>query len=80
MVRTKSWKGKTGCSIQTISLFFRELKLRNYTPEDEELRERQVPKAKPASVEEKVRDQLDAANPEPVIEEVVGAPACNAHL
>lgn len=48
----------------------RELKLRNYTPEDEELRERQVPKAKPASVEEKVRDQLDAANPEPVIEEV----------
>ncbi|KAK1173517.1 hypothetical protein AOXY_G3646 [Acipenser oxyrinchus oxyrinchus] len=48
----------------------RELKLRNYTPEDEELRERQVPKAKPASVEEKVRDQLEAANPEPVIEEV----------
>lgn len=27
----------------------RELKLRNYTPEDEELKERQVPKAKPAS-------------------------------
>uniref|UniRef100_A0A6Q2XIS0 Coiled-coil domain-containing protein 12 n=1 Tax=Esox lucius TaxID=8010 RepID=A0A6Q2XIS0_ESOLU len=27
----------------------RELKLRNYTPEDEELRVRQVPKAKPAS-------------------------------
>ncbi|MBN3300834.1 coiled-coil domain-containing protein 12 [Amia ocellicauda] len=48
----------------------RELKLRNYTPEDEELRERQVPKAKPASVEEKVKDQLEAANPEPVIEEV----------
>ncbi|KAG9337761.1 hypothetical protein JZ751_028259 [Albula glossodonta] len=48
----------------------RELKLRNYTPEDEELKERQVPKAKPASVEEKVKDQLEAANPEPVIEEV----------
>lgn len=32
-------------------IFFshRELKLRNYTPEDEELKERQVPKAKPAS-------------------------------
>lgn len=29
----------------------RELKLRNYTPEDEELKGRQVPKAKPASGE-----------------------------
>ncbi|RXN01568.1 Coiled-coil domain-containing protein 12 [Acipenser ruthenus] len=48
----------------------RELKLRNYTPEDEELWERQVPKVKLASVEEKVRDQLEAANPEPLIEEV----------
>ncbi|XP_062322809.1 coiled-coil domain-containing protein 12 [Osmerus eperlanus] len=48
----------------------RELKLRNYTPADEELKERQVPKAKPASVEDKVKDQLEAANPEPVIEEV----------
>ncbi|KPP76287.1 coiled-coil domain-containing protein 12-like [Scleropages formosus] len=48
----------------------RELKLRNYTPEDEELKQRQVPKAKPASVEEKVKEQLEAANPEPVIKEV----------
>ncbi|KAB5586980.1 hypothetical protein PHYPO_G00007700 [Pangasianodon hypophthalmus] len=48
----------------------RDLKLRNYTPEDEELKERQVPKAKPASVEDKVKDQLEAANPEPIIEEV----------
>lgn len=31
--------------------FYRDLKLRNYTPEDEELKERQVPKAKPASGE-----------------------------
>lgn len=46
------------------------MKLRNYTPEDEELKERQVPKAKPASVEDKVKDQLEAANPEPIIEEV----------
>ncbi|KAK7886402.1 hypothetical protein WMY93_026023 [Mugilogobius chulae] len=48
----------------------KELKLRNYTPEDEELKERQIPKAKPASVEDKVKDQLEAANPEPIIEEV----------
>ncbi|XP_030638293.1 coiled-coil domain-containing protein 12 isoform X2 [Chanos chanos] len=48
----------------------RELKLRNYVPEDEELKDRQMPKAKPASVEDKVKDQLEAANPEPVIEEV----------
>ncbi|XP_072316221.1 coiled-coil domain-containing protein 12 [Eucyclogobius newberryi] len=48
----------------------KELKLRNYAPEDEELRERQIPKAKPASVEDKVKDQLEAANPEPIIEEV----------
>lgn len=36
-------------SICTTNSVFRELKLRNYTPEDEELKERQVPKAKPAS-------------------------------
>ncbi|CAG11969.1 unnamed protein product [Tetraodon nigroviridis] len=48
----------------------RELKLRNYTPEDEELKQRQVPNAKPTAVEDKVKDQLDAANPEPIIEEV----------
>ncbi|KAG2465102.1 coiled-coil domain-containing protein 12 [Polypterus senegalus] len=48
----------------------RELRLRNYTPEDEVLKERQVPKAKPVSVEEKVKDQLEAAKPAPVIEEV----------
>ncbi|XP_028326732.1 coiled-coil domain-containing protein 12 [Gouania willdenowi] len=48
----------------------RELKLRSYTPEDEDLKERQVPKAKPISVEDKVKDQLEAANPEPIIKEV----------
>ncbi|KAJ0065989.1 hypothetical protein NL108_001208, partial [Boleophthalmus pectinirostris] len=48
----------------------KEIKLRNYTPEDEELKDRQIPKAKPASVEDKVKDQLEAANPEPIIEEV----------
>uniref|UniRef100_UPI00398EF441 coiled-coil domain-containing protein 12 n=1 Tax=Pristiophorus japonicus TaxID=55135 RepID=UPI00398EF441 len=48
----------------------KELKLRNYVPEDKELKERQVPNAKPASVEDKVRDQLEAGKPEPVIEEV----------
>uniref|UniRef100_H2UG02 Coiled-coil domain containing 12 n=2 Tax=Takifugu rubripes TaxID=31033 RepID=H2UG02_TAKRU len=48
----------------------RELKLRNYTPEDDELKQRKVPNAKPASVEDKLKDQLEAANPEPIIEEV----------
>ncbi|XP_020854747.1 coiled-coil domain-containing protein 12 [Phascolarctos cinereus] len=48
----------------------RELRLRNYVPEDEELKKRKVPQAKPASVEEKVKDQLEAAKPEPIIEEV----------
>uniref|UniRef100_A0A7M4E456 Coiled-coil domain containing 12 n=1 Tax=Crocodylus porosus TaxID=8502 RepID=A0A7M4E456_CROPO len=47
-----------------------ELRLRNYNPEDEELKKRKVPQAKPASVEEKVKDQLEAAKPEPIIEEV----------
>ncbi|XP_062913340.1 coiled-coil domain-containing protein 12 isoform X1 [Mobula hypostoma] len=48
----------------------RELKLRNYVPEDKELKERLVPNVKPASVEDKVKDQLEAGKPEPVIEEV----------
>ncbi|KAM5157545.1 coiled-coil domain-containing protein 12 [Mantella aurantiaca] len=48
----------------------RELKLRNYTPQDEVLKERQVPPAKPVTVEEKVKEQLEAAKPEPIIEEV----------
>ncbi|KAM9387757.1 coiled-coil domain-containing protein 12 [Phaethornis superciliosus] len=48
----------------------KELKLRNYEPEDEELKKRKVPKAKPAPVEDMVKDQLEAAKPEPLIEEV----------
>nr|XP_033787790.1 coiled-coil domain-containing protein 12 isoform X3 [Geotrypetes seraphini] len=48
----------------------RELKLRNYVPQDEVLKHRQMPQAKPASVEEKVKDQLEAAKLAPVIEEV----------
>ncbi|XP_072269129.1 coiled-coil domain-containing protein 12 [Pyxicephalus adspersus] len=48
----------------------RELKLRNYTPQDEVLKTRQVAPAKPISVEEKVKEQLEAAKPEPIIEEV----------
>ncbi|KAJ6655074.1 hypothetical protein lerEdw1_005978 [Lerista edwardsae] len=47
-----------------------ELRLRNYAPEDEELKTRVVPQGKPASVEDKVKDQLEAAKPEPIIEEV----------
>uniref|UniRef100_G1PDY0 Coiled-coil domain containing 12 n=1 Tax=Myotis lucifugus TaxID=59463 RepID=G1PDY0_MYOLU len=48
----------------------RELRLRNYVPADEDLKRRRVPQAKPVAVEEKVREQLEAAKPEPVIEEV----------
>lgn len=48
----------------------RELVLRNYDPEDEELKKRKLPPAKPASVEDKVKDQLEAAKPEPIIDEV----------
>ncbi|XP_032876185.1 coiled-coil domain-containing protein 12 [Amblyraja radiata] len=48
----------------------RELKLRNYVPEAKELKDRLVPNAKPASVEEKVREQQEAGKPVPVIEEV----------
>ncbi|EHA98666.1 Coiled-coil domain-containing protein 12 [Heterocephalus glaber] len=47
-----------------------ELRLRNYVPEDEDLKRRRVPQAKPVAVEEKVKEQLEAAKPEPVIEEV----------
>lgn len=48
----------------------RELRLRNYVPEDEDLKKRRVPPAEPVAVEEKVKEQLEAAKPEPVIEEV----------
>ncbi|XP_057622642.1 coiled-coil domain-containing protein 12 isoform X1 [Chionomys nivalis] len=48
----------------------RGLRLRNYVPEDEDLKRRRVPQAKPVAVEEKVKEQLEAAKPEPVIEEV----------
>uniref|UniRef100_A0A8C5U349 Coiled-coil domain containing 12 n=1 Tax=Malurus cyaneus samueli TaxID=2593467 RepID=A0A8C5U349_9PASS len=47
-----------------------EIKLRNYDPEDEELKKRKLPPAKPASVEDTVKDQLEAAKPEPIIDEV----------
>ncbi|XP_072184347.1 coiled-coil domain-containing protein 12 [Excalfactoria chinensis] len=48
----------------------REIILRNYDPEDEELKKRKLPPAKPASVEDNVKDQLEAAKPEPIIDEV----------
>ncbi|XP_010710593.1 coiled-coil domain-containing protein 12 isoform X2 [Meleagris gallopavo] len=47
-----------------------EIILRNYDPEDEELKKRKLPPAKPASVEDKVKDQLEAAKPETIIDEV----------
>ncbi|XP_027764853.1 coiled-coil domain-containing protein 12 [Empidonax traillii] len=48
----------------------REIKLRNYEPEDEELKKRKLPPGKPASVEDTVKEQLEAAKPEPIIDEV----------
>ncbi|XP_054830982.1 coiled-coil domain-containing protein 12-like [Eublepharis macularius] len=47
-----------------------ELKLQNYVPDDEELKQQVVSQAKPASGEDKVKDQLEVAKPEPIIEEV----------
>ncbi|XP_030667808.1 coiled-coil domain-containing protein 12 isoform X1 [Nomascus leucogenys] len=58
---------------QALEAIPRELRLRNYVPEDEDLKKRRVPQAKPVAVEEKVKEQLEAAKPEPVIEEVVSA-------
>ncbi|GIY33201.1 coiled-coil domain-containing protein 12 [Caerostris darwini] len=43
---------------------------RSYTPLDEDLRLNQLPKPKPESVETEVQNQLEAAKPEPLIEEV----------
>lgn len=54
----------------TLPAFPREIKLRNYDPEDEELKKRKLPPAKPASVEDTVKEQLEAAKPEPIIDEV----------
>ncbi|XP_051662140.1 coiled-coil domain-containing protein 12 isoform X1 [Pseudopipra pipra] len=48
----------------------KEIKLRNYEPEDEELKKRKLPPGKPASVEDTVKEQLEAAKPEPIIDEV----------
>ncbi|KAK2113337.1 hypothetical protein P7K49_007603 [Saguinus oedipus] len=44
--------------------------LREEEEEDEDLKKRRVPQAKPVAVEEKVKEQPEAAKPEPVIEEV----------
>uniref|UniRef100_A0A8C3QSS6 Coiled-coil domain containing 12 n=1 Tax=Cyanoderma ruficeps TaxID=181631 RepID=A0A8C3QSS6_9PASS len=57
-------------SLTAVPAFPREIKLRNYDPEDEELKKRKLPPAKPASVEETVKEQLEAAKPEPIIDEV----------
>ncbi|XP_032319689.1 LOW QUALITY PROTEIN: coiled-coil domain-containing protein 12-like [Camelus ferus] len=48
----------------------RELRLQNYVPEDENLKRRRVPQAQPVAVEEKVKEQLEVAKPEPNTEEV----------
>ncbi|XP_046777169.1 coiled-coil domain-containing protein 12 isoform X3 [Gallus gallus] len=67
--RRKRGGGRRGCGLCGRERC-RELVLRNYDPEDEELKKRKLPPAKPASVEDKVKDQLEAAKPEPIIDEV----------
>uniref|UniRef100_A0A8C0ZBE3 Coiled-coil domain containing 12 n=1 Tax=Cyanistes caeruleus TaxID=156563 RepID=A0A8C0ZBE3_CYACU len=64
--------GASRIFLMALPAFPREIKLRNYDPEDEELKKRKLPPAKPASVEETVKEQLEAAKPEPIIDEVVG--------
>nr|XP_034349286.1 coiled-coil domain-containing protein 12-like [Arvicanthis niloticus] len=49
---------------------YREPRFQNYVPEDRDLKRWQVPQAKPVALEQKVKKQLEAAKPEPVIEEV----------
>uniref|UniRef100_A0A803XMG1 Coiled-coil domain containing 12 n=1 Tax=Meleagris gallopavo TaxID=9103 RepID=A0A803XMG1_MELGA len=67
--RKKRGGGRRGCGPCGRELC-REIILRNYDPEDEELKKRKLPPAKPASVEDKVKDQLEAAKPETIIDEV----------
>ncbi|XP_033624874.1 coiled-coil domain-containing protein 12-like [Asterias rubens] len=43
---------------------------KNYTPGDEALQDQIVPKADLPSVEEHIKDQLEAAKPAPVVDEV----------
>ncbi|KAL9868168.1 LOW QUALITY PROTEIN: coiled-coil domain-containing protein 12, partial [Geothlypis trichas] len=62
--------GPSQTFLTALPTFPREIKLRNYDPEDEELKKRKLPPAKPASVEDTVKEQLEAAKPEPIIDEV----------
>ncbi|EDO49423.1 predicted protein, partial [Nematostella vectensis] len=48
----------------------RVIKFRNYVPKDDELKDKKVPDAKPLSVEEEVKDHLEKAKSDKVIEEV----------
>ncbi|CAG2121988.1 unnamed protein product, partial [Medioppia subpectinata] len=43
---------------------------RSYNPNDEKLKERSLPKGKPESVEDQIKDQLSESKEEPVIDEV----------
>ncbi|XP_072030380.1 coiled-coil domain-containing protein 12-like [Amphiura filiformis] len=43
---------------------------KNYTPENENLKENRVPKPELASIDDHIQEQLQAAKPEPVVEEV----------
>nr|XP_034340499.1 coiled-coil domain-containing protein 12-like [Arvicanthis niloticus] len=75
-LREKAWckdrgDGKPQCKrLRDVEEEYKEPRFQNYVPEDRDLKRWQVPQAKPVAVEEKVKKQLEAAKPEPVIEEV----------
>ncbi|KAJ8036560.1 Coiled-coil domain-containing protein 12 [Holothuria leucospilota] len=48
----------------------KEVAFKNYKPEDDTLQEKVQPPAKLAEVEDHIQDQLEAAKPEPVVEEI----------
>nr|XP_034349454.1 coiled-coil domain-containing protein 12-like [Arvicanthis niloticus] len=63
--------GKPQCKrLRDVEEEHRKPRFQNYVPEDRDLKRWQVPQAKPVAVEQKVKKQLEAAKPEPVIEEV----------
>lgn len=48
----------------------KEVAFKNYKPEDDTLQEKVQPPVKLAEVEDHIQDQLEAAKPEPVVEEI----------
>ncbi|XP_034339864.1 coiled-coil domain-containing protein 12-like isoform X1 [Arvicanthis niloticus] len=79
--RLKALREKTGCKnrgdgksqckrLREEEEEHREHRFQNYVPEDTDPKRSRVPQAQPVAVEHKVKKQLEAAQPEPIIEEV----------